>query len=205
MPLTLKNNTIIVLLVFLAFGCADKHKETNTAKNIYALVIDNAVTPFPPPPPPKSDDHFSKQQQEKIFDSINKITLRIAIAPAMKISQSDSAVKHQIKDSVFNKLVNRLFKKDTLHTFPLKTPYSYKGHSLSVVESAVLDNKKQLFEEFDQLIFLSNILFNKKGDHAVVYIGITLPGKLSGATSLYLLKKSKKTWIIEEKLELSIS
>ncbi len=175
---------------------------TEQNKEIYAIIIDNIARPIPPPPPPLEEKPV-KPIPQKIIDSIEAIKLNVAIASAFDI-QKEVIYKKYI-DSSYHKAIENLFHRDTTHIVQEKMLGSKKGHQITVLDYSKIEDKEQFFKDYDQLIFLSNIEFNKFKNKAVVYVGWNRGVKLSGGTILYMLKKEKEKWIIESAKEIWIS
>lgn len=172
-------------------------------QHIYTLIIDDVVRPVPPPPPPPLGEESTMSMPKEIIDSLESINLDVAIAPFFNISKTN--LNKQKIDLPYHLVIDLLFAKDTIHIISDEMIGIQKKHRIDVISEAELRDKKRLFEHFDQLIYLSNIIFNAERNRAVVYVGWTREGRLAGGTLLYLLKREGKNWFIEDVRELSIS
>lgn len=198
----------IIKLLFIGIAIIQNlNCQTNISledqNEIYSTVVDDIAKPLPPPPPPPATDDDLKPMPKSVIDSIKKIKLNLAIAPYMRISKE--RINMQNIDSSYHEIIEQLFVEDRIYDIAMKTIHSNIGHKVTVLDEAKINDKKQLFEDYDQLIYLSNIEFNQDRDRVVVYVGRTLPGKLSGMSVLYLLKKEKGNWVIDMVKELSVS
>ena len=171
-------------------------------KAIYTLVIDHLVRPFPPPPPPPPNSEF-QPMTKRVSDSINSIRLKVAISPYFSFLKKRPTLKNI--DTTYHKAVEVLFSEGNDFLITEGLLGSKKGHTLVIVSENELDERKRLFQNFNELISLSRIVFDQNKNRAVVHIGRTLPGKLSGSTALYLLKKQDGEWIIDSYKVISIS
>lgn len=193
---------LLALLVLILWSCNGGILKTGE-QSIYTLIIDDVVRPVPPPPPPPLGEETTMSMPKEIIDSLERVSLDVAVAPFFNISKTN--LNKQKIDLTYHSAIDLLFSKDTIHTISNEMIGIQKKHSVDVISEAELRDKKTLFEHFDQLIYLSNIIFNAERNRAVVYVGWTREGRLAGGTLLYLLKREGKNWFIEDVRELSIS
>lgn len=179
------------------------HISHDDENEIYSLIVDDVAKPMPPPPPPPSSSDELKSMPKRVVDSIKQIKLNLAIASNSQILKQ-SIDKENINRS-FHEIIEKLFSEEKTHKLSINKIHSNIGHKISVVDQAKIEDKKRLFEAYDQLIYLSNVEFNDNMDKAVVNVDRVLPGKLSGMSVLYLMKKENGHWVIETIKELSIS
>ncbi len=193
---------LLALLLLILWSCNEGILKTGE-QSIYSLIINNVAQPIPPPPPPPLGKESVMSMPKEIIDSLERISPDVAVAPFFNISKTDLN-KRKI-DLEYHSVIDLLFSKDTIHIISDEMIGLQKKHSVDVISEAELRDKKTLFEHFDQLIYLSNIIFNAERNRAVVYVGWTREGRLAGGTLLYLLKRKGKNWFIEDVRELSIS
>jgi hypothetical protein len=163
--------------------------------NIYEVVINSKIKPFPPPPP-KLGDSISKIGI-KVIDSLNDIQLRIAVSPFKFIIKDDFQYVH--------KNLNRgkiYYVKSKLKVKPREL-VGRESLKFNLLKDEKIDFEKTL-KSHDGILFLSKIIYNKTKDKALVIVGYTT-SSLSSSTILYLLDKNKDTWIIINSRRLSVS
>jgi len=180
------------LFVFLIFLVSCKENISYDVKEIHSIVIDRTIIPRP--------ITLSLEENEiliskKSLDSLKRISLDIAICKIDHLPISD--FKNVIVSDEY-KLITKDFFTDKIHNLYVskKNIGSFTGHRLTIISEDLAQNKKLLFKDFHQIVYLSKINFNKKHDRAVIYV-IT--------SYLFLLKKENKKWKIDSKKELSIS
>ena len=182
------------------FGCRDADL-INDEETIYSIIIDDLAKPYPPPRPPSEGDF--KPMSKDVIDSISRIKLNVAVAPYFELLERQ--INLPDLELEYQELARILFVKDTVHELSQKTIHSNLGHKVFIVNQNQIDNKQQLFKDFNQVIHLSNIKFNQKRSRAVVYAGNMFPGKLSGMGILYLFKRENGRWVLDNRKALEIS
>ena len=190
---------VFFLVIFQSLSCQQSNLVIDE-KEIYSLIIDR-IMPLPPPPPPPEGDY--RPMAQNVIDSIQKIKLNLAITTYTQASKNH--VYKKGLDASYHGIIDRHMVNDNTFKITKKIIHSNKGHDMTIVEKEEIGDKKRLFKDYDQLIYLSNVEFNKNKDRAGVYVGRSLSGKLSGMTLFYLMKKEKGKWVIDMVKELSIS
>ncbi len=186
------------VLTSLNLSC-NFQRSSQELTDIYNLVIDSAIMPFPPPPP-ESDNNLS--MPKKVRDSLKAIKLDIAISNQLELydKQSFNIFGYENYQSAKKNLIDN--KNQTLiRKHWLKTK---KGHNISVIDIKDV-NKSELFEKYNAVTSLSNIGFNLNKDKAITIVGISYAPKLSGTVILYFLEKINDEWKIKHKKAISIS
>lgn len=198
----LKKFNIIFLFIFLIQSLNCQTKDVNIKPKIYSIVLDNVIKSYPPVAPPLAGG--KTDSMSKKVDSANQKKLKVAIAKSFLFQKK--AVNKKFIEVAYHGLIDDLLMEDNVgNGINEGDIYSKKGHLFTIVTNEIIKNDKKFFSEFDQLIYLSNIVFNPSRDKAVVYVGKKLSERLTGASLLYLLKKEDGKWMIEAIKEIEVS
>lgn len=194
--------TLVLLIAFVSINCS-----TNTimdSNQIYALIVNHSVVPLPPPRPPfplsiKSNS-IKNKTPKKVLDSIKNIQLNVAVNSAFKYAFGSIPQLKRHED--YNALVTLLFEQKE-YNIQAHLITNTNSHNMVVVDKSKT-NRNTIFKDYNALIYLSEITFNRNRNKAVVIMGVSY-GKLSGETNLYLLEKKEGKWLIISLKKLSES
>lgn len=198
----LKYTMLFIYFCILQNISCQQLESVKDEREVYSLIIDRMAQPLPPPPPPAEGG--LKSVPKRVVDSIKNIKLNLAI---MVYSQgSKQQIQKNNIDILYHKIIDEHIETNE-NDFKItsKMIHSNIGHKTTILKNNEIKDKKQLFKKFDQLIYLSNIVFNIDKDKGVVYVGRAVSEKLSGTSFLFLIKKEKEKWVVEMIKELSIS
>tara|TARA_R110000796_G_scaffold41772_4_gene103658 strand:- start:276528 stop:277124 length:597 start_codon:yes stop_codon:yes gene_type:complete len=195
---------IIIPLVYLfSIGCKDisKSNEDIETHAIVSLLIDKYAKPIVPPPSPNlSDSTFNAKSDsiKKILENKDYLNLPLIVC----IDTILTPFRGKIEDiSNFNTILTKLDKLESNKILNINKIEPTRKVQIHSFNTNVDDFKKN---EIDMILSFSNIAYNENITEAALIFGLSR-GRLSGFTSLIILKKNKGKWEIILTKNLSIS
>ncbi|WP_062056221.1 hypothetical protein [Aquimarina longa] len=194
---------IIIPLLILGISCSNSNKKNDTKSikyNVLSSIIDKFGQAQIPPPFPGENINFTSQQ----LDSIRNQKQKIALYPIFIKSNENIDIKYK-KDDLFNQLLQNLKNiEDSLKIEPSKIRTKIQ-HDLSILDTIKnKTNKHYISYNYDKLISLSPIVFNKNYNKAIVLVGVKI-GYLNSGSSIVFLEKKNGTWRIVYSKEFEVS
>jgi hypothetical protein len=184
----MKQRIYILSSLFLILSC-QKNQNNIFEKNQIDLISDiiNSQYALPPLPPLPNDTITSWEMTQKTIDSVKAVKLNVAIYPLFCKPRLDRGINLGQVDEEFKDLVKKFSDIEFSKKIPIKDIDDRSRHKVVLADTIVL-KKSRDWKEYDLLLNISNISFNKNFDKAALDIGISRSA-LWGSGGLYLFKK----------------
>ncbi len=185
---------LISLFILISFFCCKENK--TDYQEIYALVINKNVKPFPPPPP---NFDVSEKIAKHVLDSLNNVSIKVAVN-----TQSIKFEFYEYQEFIHN---NEISETDLIFKNQKYLPKEYFEARPSIKFNFIVNKVpdfEKILEKNDYVLQFSNIVFNITHDKAFLIV-IYSSGKMSGSEKIYYLEKVEKKWKIKNSKTLSFS
>ncbi|WP_031428967.1 hypothetical protein [Flavimarina sp. Hel_I_48] len=201
---------IIFCTLLLVFSCQKKQElsENNDIYKVIGLIINILDIPTPPPPPIDASYQESADFRDSIIEQYSAISFKgenivVAIEPEFKIGYKQISLENEYKKN-YQVLLDSLL--STKIEAPINTSKIKSKNNISLIKAPENNELTQTetWGNFDFLVSISKVIFNKKNTRAVVIVSIG-SGKISGESSIFLFEKINDEWKILARQVITLS
>jgi hypothetical protein len=199
----MKHYILAIAILFFVTSCK-KDDDSLFVENKINLISDliNSQYALPPPPPLSNDTITNWKITQKTIDSIRAIKLNIAIYPLLRKPTFNKDIDLLEVDKEFKVLIKNFSDIKATREIPIQDIDNKSRHKVVLADTIILKKSKDWIE-YDLLLNISNLSFNKSFDKAALDIGISRSA-LWGAGGLYLFEKRNNKWIKVKYIEIEI-
>ncbi|WP_103071303.1 hypothetical protein [Aquimarina sediminis] len=200
----------VIILCLCLFSCKENKKieqsDTSFENDKYDIIsqLINNIIPGSPPLPSdfeKLDTIYYKQY----IDSLKTVDINIALSDEFVIIDKLSKNLPKTLDNDFVYLLKKLENNEINEKIIKNSLNLNSNYKVTMIDIDSYKNLKDLFKDnYSRYIAISNVVFNRVGNKAVVCFG-EHTSSLSGYSIIYFLSKINDTWKIVESKRLSIS
>ncbi len=184
--------TKYIFLCFVLYSCSNtslqKHEDAYRA--LAEITIHKYVKPIMPPPPPNLSDVDFKSVSDSIranFNWTDTLNVQLFADNAIKIVEDDEFKANGNLDKL-----TILYDKGISYDMPIDISKIHSTDKIKIHKGDISSSSKS-WEGTDVKIYMSKIVFNKKGSECQLIISVSR-GKLSGFSVFSSAKKQSGKW-----------